>query len=159
MKIENIIICETTPRPMETITRVEATVIDGIMTDITAWLPQKQIGSLRFDFYASPDSWREIIQALAPHLGLVVTEEKTCAVLQDDIHAILEVIRQAHKDGRGFNRTGRNGLYIRRTELPGRFQRMGRDRLEQLAADLMRSGMIAQDIEGKLTVTDIPDNP
>ena len=162
--LETTVIVNTTPRSNEPAARVEAYIgADGRPGMIVAWLPidSKTGGFPRYDFFAGPDAWREIILALAPFLGMkVVDPERSgghvvtgrgAAAIPDDVAPFLAAIGTAQTTGTSFHKTGRNGLYTRRLELPAAF-RIGRDRLECLAADLLKAGMIAQDEAGALTV-------
>ncbi|GFE57737.1 hypothetical protein [Geobacter sp. AOG1] len=154
-----VVICETTPRPMEPIARVEAHMIDGKPVSITAWLPSEGQNYLRYDFFTSPDSWREIITHLAPFLGMKVIDanEKTgrgAATVPADMVPFLEAIETAQATGRPYHKTGRNGLYARRAELPAGYNGIGRDRLESLAGELLKAGALSQDEAGALAIPD-----
>lgn len=165
------VICETTPHPMEPVTRVEASTVNGVLSSITARHPVHgeddcAVSLLRYDFSASPDTWREIITSLVPFLGMgfveTVTTQKQSGnagrrstAIPNDMQPLVEAIRISHSSGKAFHKTGRNGLYARRLELPYGFSDIGRDRLESLIAGLLETGRILQDGDGALTVPEI----
>lgn len=66
-----------------------------------------------------------------------------------DPAALVALIDDAHRQGRPFNVTGKNGMYARRGELPEGF-RIGRHSIEDHVKGLLASGAIALDAEGCL---------
>ena len=126
-----------------------------------------QGGIFTLPMTASPDAWREIITHVAPFLGMQVvvpapagaTRERrgrTAARIPDDSAPLVDTIRTAYASGSPYHKTGRNGLFSRRAELPAGFSDVGRDRLERLVDGMMRTSVLTQDEAGALAV---PDNP
>jgi len=165
------VICESTPHPMEPVTRVEASTVNGVLSSITVRHPVQgedncSVSLLRYDFSASPDTWREIITSLAPFLGMGLVESVTTqkqsgiagrrsTAIPNDMQPLVVAIRESYAINKAFHKTGRNGLYARRLELPYGFNDIGRDRLESLIAGLLETGRILQDDDGALTVPEI----
>jgi len=74
--------------------------------------------------------------------------------LPTDIKPLLETFRNADELGRPFFRTGKQGVYSRRYELPTEWQGIGCDRLEREINRMIMSGKVIA-TDGKLSV---PDN-
>jgi hypothetical protein len=136
---------------------VESQFIDGRFCCVGLYVrpvndPNKRRGAM----ILSVQTWQEVIRLLAPSLGMTGRDfaKQGESPKPSDARELAQAISRVYVAGRPFHKTGRNGLYRRRGELPDKLKRMGRDKLERLAGDLLVSSTIAQDENGTLYVPD-----
>jgi hypothetical protein len=99
--------------------------------------------------------------------GLLVDRtEKLRAARPDDrklLDALPIAIAEAARDGHPFTKTGQNGLYARRHELPEEFHGIGRNRLEAIAQGLLeKEKLVANKVEkagNSFHWLDVPGGP
>lgn len=91
---------------------------------------------------------RAIQTYLRSATGLLVdrTQERRAAnpTESDLLPALVAAIERAAADGLPYTKTGQNGLYSRRAELPEAFHQTSRARLETMADELLSAGQIIQ---------------
>lgn len=100
----------------------------------------------------------------ADHGALVDMTNELRDCVDDDtlLIALKEIIAEAAEDGKPYTKTGANGLYDRRTELPEPLCLMARGKLWDLAETLMASGDVRTcSAKGSKTVKwlDVTDGP
>lgn len=64
---------------------------------------------------------------------------------------LLKVFQECQEQGRPLYRTGKQGVYARRAELPEEFRGIGRDRLERLITEMIDTGILFMPKKGAVS--------
>ena len=103
---------------------------------------------------------------LRNEVGLLcdVTEKlKHGSVDLEELLPLLEAaITNAAKQGKPYTKSGKNGVYERREELPERLRKVGRNRLQDMVQALLDNGRVTKSSTGKSGMVkwlDVPGGP
>jgi hypothetical protein len=67
---------------------------------------------------------------------------RPAAVIPVDRTPLLKVFQECSEQGRPLYRTGKQGVFVRRAELPEEYRQIGRDRLERLVMEMIQDGSL-----------------
>lgn len=134
---------------------IEAHYVDGRFCAVGVYVRQKDDPKgRRGNIVLNVEGWRGVIAILGPALGIAGVHPKEIAPNPTHVRELLQAVGRAQIAGRPFHKTGRNGLYARRAELPDAIKRIGRDRLELLAGELLKQEKVVRAEDGALYVPD-----
>lgn len=80
---------------------------------------------------------------------------RPAAQIPENLTPLLKIFQECSAQGRPLYRTGKQGVFARRDELPEPFRQIGRDRLEHKLSELLHNGTLEQSPEGWLAVPNI----
>lgn len=147
---------KTPEQALEMITGT-AMVVNGVRCAYALWPMDKDdarriCGKLSLDFERGRVFCGAVVKSNGPHdtsVRTFVRQPNGLLVVMDDVLAnlratgretldvIVDVVRRAAEAGRPFTKKGAMGLYERREELPPDLKAIGRNRLEELAQQLL----------------------
>ena len=109
-------------------------------------------------FFDEISSQLEKLRGQIESLQRVLQTATTPKQQPDDLALLERAIRECAIKGNPVSKTGKHGLFKRRTMLPCPLANMSRHKLEMLADELLRDGRIERDKEnnGRLVATSLP---